>query len=113
LHYVNVDTVKTGGRDRLTLRAFDNKQGPNGDEESLTTTDQPICGMAASRELARCLAKSSPKRYIPCGFDFLTTARAILAVLRSSQVETPTKNRGIWFSLGETYSVSEQQTGSP
>ncbi|SCO76106.1 uncharacterized protein FRV6_00318 [Fusarium oxysporum] len=33
LHYVNVDTVKTGGRDRLTLRALDNKQGPNGDEE--------------------------------------------------------------------------------
>ncbi|WJG37274.1 uncharacterized protein FOBCDRAFT_209215 [Fusarium oxysporum Fo47] len=100
LHYVNVDTVKTGGRDRLTLRAFDNKQGPNGDEESLTTTDQPICGMAASGELASCLAKSSPKRYIPCGFDFLTTARAILAVLRSSQVETPTKNRvGLLTSL--------------
>ncbi|KAJ4055530.1 hypothetical protein NW756_003334 [Fusarium oxysporum] len=33
LHYVNVDTVKTGGRDRLTLRALNNKQGPNGDEE--------------------------------------------------------------------------------
>ncbi|KAI7763759.1 hypothetical protein LZL87_011616 [Fusarium oxysporum] len=33
LHYVNVDTVKTGGRDRLTLRALDNNQGPNGDEE--------------------------------------------------------------------------------
>ncbi|KAG7406678.1 hypothetical protein Forpe1208_v013816 [Fusarium oxysporum f. sp. rapae] len=33
LNYVNFDTVKTGGRDRLTLRALDNKQGPNGDEE--------------------------------------------------------------------------------
>ncbi|KAH7200817.1 hypothetical protein BKA60DRAFT_601012 [Fusarium oxysporum] len=55
LHYVNVDTVKTGGRDRLTLRALNNKQ-----------------------------------------------ARAIWAVLQSSQVETPTKNRD-WKSLPQHF----------
>ncbi|KAF4944809.1 hypothetical protein FGADI_12404 [Fusarium gaditjirri] len=33
LHYVNVDTVKTGGGDQLTLRALDNKQGPSGNAE--------------------------------------------------------------------------------
>ncbi|KAF5566778.1 hypothetical protein FNAPI_946 [Fusarium napiforme] len=34
LHYVNVDTVKSGGKDRLTLRALDHKQGPDGDEKA-------------------------------------------------------------------------------
>ncbi|KAF5989767.1 hypothetical protein FBULB1_612 [Fusarium bulbicola] len=31
LHYVNVDTVKVGGRNRLALRVLDKTQDPNGD----------------------------------------------------------------------------------
>ncbi|KAF5626893.1 uncharacterized protein FTJAE_9399 [Fusarium tjaetaba] len=34
LHYVDVDTVKSGGKDRLALRALDHKQGPDGDEKA-------------------------------------------------------------------------------
>ncbi|KAF5576915.1 hypothetical protein FPANT_10696 [Fusarium pseudoanthophilum] len=34
LHYVNVDTLKSGGKDRLALRALDHKQGPDGDEKA-------------------------------------------------------------------------------
>ncbi|KAF5974811.1 hypothetical protein FCOIX_8001 [Fusarium coicis] len=34
LHYVNVDTVKSGAKDRLTLRALDHNQGPSGDDKA-------------------------------------------------------------------------------
>ncbi|KAF5610648.1 uncharacterized protein FSUBG_2909 [Fusarium subglutinans] len=34
LHYVNVDTVKVGGRNRLALRVLDKIQDPNGDEQT-------------------------------------------------------------------------------
>jgi hypothetical protein len=34
LHYVNFDTVRSGGKDRLALRALDHNQGPRDDDKA-------------------------------------------------------------------------------